>query len=258
MQDQQPNTDQQNPTPTKPKNTSQQSTIPRWRLRPEKPQTKVTINQEGIPKQVKIWVTATIVIAILTSAATASFVKSQYQTSKPKQEQQLPFSFLSPFHTTQDTPTPIPTQVPIQTEMNSDESSDQKEGTTPETQNQPGISYKDPESQTLPFDYANAINLASDARRKADLTQIATALNIYTAEFGPQPDFPTQETCIGTSPSCYDLITLLSPDYIAEFPMDPKGGTNQNTLYYFFITNEGKFTLSANVGSKEHITITRW
>ncbi len=217
---------------------TQKSSIPRWKLRPEKQELKFTV-QDSSFSQFKIWAGVTIVIVILTNLLTASFFMMQNKNNSPNQNGTQTPTILSPFSFLKPQPSP----------------SSDPETSSPQPQS-PGIT--SPNNQPIgPLDFTQALNKASDTRRQADLMQISTALNIYTAEVGPPEDFPSKDTCIGTAPDCYDLVSLLSPDFIAEFPKDPKGGTEEFTGYYFYVNETGGFTLKAIGENSQEITINR-
>lgn len=75
---------------------------------------------------------------------------------------------------------------------------------------------------------------ARDTRRKADIRQLQTALEMYYNDNG---DYPAD----AANGSISALITALQPTYMSKVPNDPQntGGTpdwawsNQNTYYYW-------------------------
>lgn len=105
-------------------------------------------------------------------------------------------------------------------------------------------------------DYSAALGKANDTRRKADLVAISTALNQYMVEFGPE-DFPTSSQCIGTSAGCYDLASLLTPDYLRTILMDPTIGSDVNTGYTFYWDELQGFVMEAISEDGQPITIVR-
>jgi hypothetical protein len=113
-----------------------------------------------------------------------------------------------------------------------------------------------PISGGLP-DYSSALSQANDTKRKADLTSIGTAINIYYAEFDLPEGFPTKKQCIGTSEGCYDLASLLVPEYIQKIPVDPAIGTQVNTGYSVYFDNQSGFVLEASGENESVITIYR-
>lgn len=63
--------------------------------------------------------------------------------------------------------------------------------------------------------YQKSVKLSRDSKRKADLEQIRQALETYRAENGVYPDTAS--------------ISSLVPDYLTEYPQDPKGGAYSYT-----------------------------
>jgi hypothetical protein len=105
-------------------------------------------------------------------------------------------------------------------------------------------------------DYAGALGKANDTKRMGDLSSIGTAVNIYMAEFGPG-EFPTTKKCIGTDDKCFDLASILVPDYLPKLPIDISGGSQGNTGYSFYFDFDKGFILEA-IGEEGHpITITK-
>lgn len=105
-------------------------------------------------------------------------------------------------------------------------------------------------------DPSAALNQASDTKKRADLAAIGTAVNQYMVEFGPA-GFPTKSQCIGTSPGCYDLASLLSPDYLPSFPVDSDIGSDVNTGYSFYWDEGQGFVLEAQGKDGQAIMIVR-
>ncbi len=113
---------------------------------------------------------------------------------------------------------------------------------------------------------------ARDTKRETDLYSILTSvLNFSAQHSGALPDtdgdpltsnFPTSLTCIGTGGSCFNLGAagvsgdILVPNYMANMPIDPKTGTNQNSGYLIMVDANGRLTASAS-GEKRTIGITK-
>ena len=94
---------------------------------------------------------------------------------------------------------------------------------------------------------------ARDTSRETDIFAILGAIFEYQAEHGGDlPEtatqtFPTTATCIGTSPSCFDLANAgdtgeeIVPVYLAEMPTDPRPedsgcpGDQTNTCYQIWV-----------------------
>ena len=105
-------------------------------------------------------------------------------------------------------------------------------------------------------DYGAALGKANDTKRRADLTALSTALNQYMVEYGPG-DLPTSSQCIGTSAGCYNLASILTPDYLQTLPIDPSIGTQINTGYSFYYDELQGFVLEAISEEGLPITIIR-
>ena len=105
-------------------------------------------------------------------------------------------------------------------------------------------------------DYSGALGKANDTKRTADLSSIGTAVNIYMAEFGPS-EFPTTKKCIGTDDKCFDLASILVPDYLPKLPIDPSGGSQGNTGYSVYFDFDKGFILEAIGEEGQPITITK-
>ncbi len=113
---------------------------------------------------------------------------------------------------------------------------------------------------------------ARDAQRETDIIAIISTVQQYSAEnSGSLPDtdgdqetsnFPTVETCIGTEAPCFDLAgagddEIIVPDYLAELPVDPSTGTQENTGYMIFVDENDHISVSATPETKESISVTR-
>lgn len=83
--------------------------------------------------------------------------------------------------------------------------------------------------------YSTAQKKARDTKRKSDIEQIRTALEMYRADNGGYPSGAgggvtvTIDSCSG---SCV-LLGLTSGNYMKTLPKDPKTGT----YYYYYTTN---------------------
>jgi len=113
---------------------------------------------------------------------------------------------------------------------------------------------------------------ARDTEREADLVGIVSAILQYSSEHsGDLPDtdgdpdttnFPTNLTCIGTDPGCFNLAGAgevgytIIPEYLAEFPTDPKMGEVGDTGYSIYVDGSGHLHASAS-GETKDIGITR-
>ncbi len=94
--------------------------------------------------------------------------------------------------------------------------------------------------------FTKSLDMANDAKRQADLNNITTALNIYYLDHEELPNnFPNTPKCIGTDPTCFDLYTLLVPQYMDKPIMDPKMGTTGNTGYLVGQSHNGIATFTA-------------
>lgn len=88
----------------------------------------------------------------------------------------------------------------------------------------------------------SARNKARDALRKADMTQLRTAFNLYYDENGKYPACGTWDnnsTDFGATPqtgsNCYNTavgtaLTGGSKPYLGQLPKDPKNSTNSPTV----------------------------
>ena len=99
---------------------------------------------------------------------------------------------------------------------------------------------------------------ANDTKRKADLNEVAKALTAYYLDNGFLPGQADGWCAPFRSPPGSDIWTLtgtnmpapfLAPNYISQIPIDPRGYSDANTNYMFFInsTRGGSFTLGANM-----------
>jgi prepilin-type N-terminal cleavage/methylation domain-containing protein len=114
---------------------------------------------------------------------------------------------------------------------------------------------------------------ARDSSRETDLIAILSAVLQYTSEHsGDLPDtdgnpatsnFPSTETCIGSASPCFNLAgagsagETIVPVYLAEFPMDPRTGTAENTGYMIHVDANGHIVASATGETKNPIRIIR-
>ncbi len=75
---------------------------------------------------------------------------------------------------------------------------------------------------------------ARDSRRKADLQQIRSALELYRSDFGTYPTTDwVYSTAVGNS-----WIPGLSPDYLKTVPKDPKNiGSNYSGQVYGYYSS---------------------
>ena len=65
--------------------------------------------------------------------------------------------------------------------------------------------------------YRNSIKKSRDGRRKADLEQIRSGLEMYRADVGSYPD--------PTSMGCDSALSVGGATYITSIPCDPQGGS---------------------------------
>ena len=70
--------------------------------------------------------------------------------------------------------------------------------------------------------YASINKRSRDARRKSDIEQVRSALELYRSAKGYYPDAGSGTSFVALSA----LNTLLVPDYIPSIPKDPKDDTN--------------------------------
>lgn len=192
--------------------------IPPWKYKSKPDYSELTSDPESAKStSPKKWTFITIVLLIISNATTAGYFMNKYQKSNPK------------------------TGQASQSATPSSENKKQTQGS-----GIPGIP-----------DYLGSLARANDAKRKADLTSIGTAINQYYVESDLPEDFPTEKRCIGTSPGCYDLVSLLVPDYLREMPMDPKIGSKTNTGYLIYYDGQPGFVLEASGENEPVITIYR-
>jgi prepilin-type N-terminal cleavage/methylation domain-containing protein len=94
----------------------------------------------------------------------------------------------------------------------------------------------------------SAITASKDAKRKADLSAIAKAISMYSAQNGGAlPSTGTScDVCNGCLGACADLYTNISP-YLTIIPTDPNGAT----VYYKYTYSETlpSFTLQSTLSS---------
>ena len=114
---------------------------------------------------------------------------------------------------------------------------------------------------------------ARDTQGKSDLFAILGTVWQYQSEHsGALPDtdgdpqtsnFPTEPTCIGTAFECFDLAgagdpgETIVPVYMAEMPMDPRTGTQENTGYLIYVDENNRLVASASGEVEPSITYTR-
>ena len=119
---------------------------------------------------------------------------------------------------------------------------------------------------------ARQLAKARDTQRETDLISILSTVYQYAAEHSgelpdtdgdpDESDFPTEETCIGTGVSCFDLAEAgeddetIVPVYLSEIPMDPKTGTAADTGYTIFVDENDRLVASAS-GETKTIMYTR-
>lgn len=83
--------------------------------------------------------------------------------------------------------------------------------------------------------FSTANKSSRDAKRKADLEQVRTALEIYRSQVGYYPSSATFQD-IGTP------LAVLVPDDIAALPTDPKPVTGPVTTPYMYICTTSVLT----------------
>lgn len=115
---------------------------------------------------------------------------------------------------------------------------------------------------------------ARDTQRRSDLYQITTAIYQYASEhngFLPDEDndpetddFPTDPTCIGAAPQCWnpslagiETGDTIVPTYIDNIPLDPSVGHAQNTGYTIYKNSLGRIVASAPGAELSEITLVR-
>ena len=197
------------------------SSLPPWKYRPKHLQYS-GLQQEPSPEKNPLpfkWIVVTVFLLIVSNAITAGYFVNKNRGLK-QQDGKAPSS-TSPGATGVGVPSSGQTGLPV------------------------GIS-----------DYSGALSQAKDTKRKADLTAISTAVNQYLVEYGPD-EFPTSKQCIGTSAGCFDLASLIVPDYLLEIPMDSSTGTQVNTGYSFYWDELRGFVLEATGEDGQPITIVR-
>lgn len=87
--------------------------------------------------------------------------------------------------------------------------------------------------------YTQALGQAVDIKKKSEISAIGSIMNIYVMEHDGLPDnFPDSPRCIGKNSSCFDLYTLLVPEYLDHPYVDPSG-TEANTGYSIGISHDG-------------------
>lgn len=113
--------------------------------------------------------------------------------------------------------------------------------------------------------------IARDTQRRADLYSLVSAVHQYAIEHqgalpdtvpGREDNFPTVATCVGTNPECFNLeeagdVDPFVPTYIAQLPQDPVAGTDANTQYFIYATEEGAVIASASGELTPTITFSR-
>lgn len=113
---------------------------------------------------------------------------------------------------------------------------------------------------------------ARDSQRDTDINSIMMLVRQYASDHsGTLPDtdgdpltsdFPSSLTCIGTSPSCFNLAAAgdadesLVPDYAASLPKDPKTGTDGDIGYSIMVDANNHITASAS-GETRTISTTK-
>jgi prepilin-type N-terminal cleavage/methylation domain-containing protein len=120
---------------------------------------------------------------------------------------------------------------------------------------------------------ARLFGQSRDAVRESHLNAITSAVAQYRAEHeGNLPDtdgdpatdnFPTDWACIGAALPCFDLAiagvagATIVPDYIAELPLDPQDGTDNDTGYSIMINTNGRIEASATGEVRTDLRIIR-
>lgn len=87
--------------------------------------------------------------------------------------------------------------------------------------------------------YSQTLDQAQDMKKKADLSALGIAVNMYYADYGVFPEnFPKEVSCIGTDPSCYDLYNILVPLFL-EKAFIAVDGSLENTGYSIGTSDDG-------------------
>lgn len=223
------------PSAEKPKDTS--TAAPPWKIsKPNKPE-EIQTPKRSVLSIIK-WPIIIIFLLITTNTITAAY-------------------FLVRYKETPNITLPVIFQNITQTNPSTDEQlSDNNPQTGSQTINTPKTNSESLEN--LP-NISNALGQANDAKRKSDLANIGVSINMYFIEYDLPADFPTTLTCIGTASNCYDLVSLLVPDFMQSMPMDPTSGNTNNTGYsiYFDESGIGQFVLKAQGEVDPDITIYR-
>lgn len=129
----------------------------------------------------------------------------------------------------------------------------------PEVKNEISLKIKGVFQPTSDTEFVSPLSLARDQERREGVKSLSDTIFQYVTEHtGLLPaDFPTEETCIGNTPPCYNLASYLVPKYINELPMDPQSGTQENTGFTTYKNADGRVVVKIKGENGGEVEIVR-
>jgi type IV pilus assembly protein PilA len=105
---------------------------------------------------------------------------------------------------------------------------------------------------------------ARDTQRRADVNTISSAIIAYMADPINKGNLPAGittlctagEHTIGGGTGNLDLAAVLAPTYVADIPMDPSGGTTDDTGYTVCVANAAAKRITVAAPNTELATTT--
>ncbi len=114
------------------------------------------------------------------------------------------------------------------------------------------------------FSYRSSLKAARDAKRRADLHALQTALQVYYAENGSYPStsgaWTGEQSAYGSHTT--DYVPGLAPNYIEKLPNDPRVGTayapcnNATRVGYLYRSNGSDYKLLAYCSPEGTMSVT--
>jgi len=103
---------------------------------------------------------------------------------------------------------------------------------------------------------------ARDTQRRADVNTISSAIVAYMADPINKGNLPAGLTtlctagsqAIGSGTGNLDLAAVLAPDYVADLPLDPSGGTATDTGYTVCVANQAARRITVAAPSTELVS----
>lgn len=103
---------------------------------------------------------------------------------------------------------------------------------------------------------------ARDTQRRADVTTISAAIVAYMADPVNKGNLPAGITTlctagthqVGAGTGNLNLEALVAPDYVAAIPIDPTGGTTDDTGYTVCVANSSARRITVSAPNTELVT----